>query len=776
MAIFNPEVAKADDKMPNYFKYSDSISQPKADESGGIALKTIGQGIEGVAELADSTVKGVIKSDVYDRVDKERQDFTNVLTATKNYGAGAAAVPGSNPGAPADGAEGPTNAPVDLMANTQANVPNAINQGIARAGVIQAGLDGNKISQTTYYQRLGDIAKDLRSTYPGYRDYIDQQISHITGVTPANAYIDSIIQDISRQGTTAAKEHDYWRNKIVESGFPDNDKVLAEFEKTGNYQKVAQYLADNNGIRSSLALKKAAFEANQNDQTGTLKTATDYANSVALTAATTHFYNSQKYTNGDMSPADIADKMADLSLHPEKANDEAYQGLAERYAALHVQAYNQTMRALTVRPQKPDGTYGKSVADAIGPDATKGIVDKTIGGLFDKTRELIADKQFSPAYHLQNAATAIVNNKQFSVLNSPTIGATVQTYTVINKLMPNFIPLLQGKALGNNLDKDLSDLVTQQSAQAVAQTGGKYYGTDGQIYSFKQSMDELKQAGNISGNPVPGQAYKNLIEIRQTLSEPTASPQAIKNVVNYLYDPKVNKGTMSQLMDDYYDPAKGGMVKGRSSAFADLTDQKVTQSIWTRGDKSDWNKYSAWSKGEFADQFGSNVRDLNETAAQGNFRVGWNAEKKELTLTNKDGSPLHGLQETMVNLPYRAVTNLNSGLRNIANIAKTEGTNVDAYLFKVLRDNGFTPTKEIDGVPAQIMRSLITANGGKIKDVQAPVSRFAPEPDYSLGSFLNAPAGSVEPPRPTLEPYQTRGIISGNLSDQPIGAPIRTNQ
>jgi hypothetical protein len=77
----------------------------------------------------------------------------------------------------------------------------------------------------------------------------------------------------------------------------------------------------------------------------------------------------------------------------------------------------------------------------------------------------------------------------------------------------------------------------------------------------------------------------------------------------------------------------------------------------------------------------------------------------------------------------------------MANLAKTEGTNVDAYLFKVLRDSGFSPTKDVNGVPAQIMRALIVGNGGKIKEDAKP-----------------------------------QGLIKGNLSDQPIGAPVRTNQ
>lgn len=781
MAVFNPQVDPTRD--PNFFKYSDSISQPKADESKGIELKTLGEGIEGGFKLADTVVKDVIKSDVYDQVDKERSAFSTALTNTRNFGnpAGAPTPPGNDPAnTVVEGTPGP---PVNLFTGQSASVPTAIGQGIRQAGVIQAGLDGNKISQTTYYQRLDDIAVKMRSAYPGYRDYIDQQISHITGVTPANAYVDSIIQDINRQGANANKDKEFWTHELVNSHYPDNDKVLAQFEKDGDHNKVAQYLAYNGGIMKTLELKKAAFEAKGQDRSTQIQNGEDYANSTAMTAATTHFYNSQRFTNGDQSPADIADKMADLSLHPEKANDVAYQGLSERYAALETQAYNQTMRLLTSPQKGADGQMIAPVSDTIGIEKTKGIVDKTVGALYGKTREFMADKQFSPAYSLQNAASATANNALFKLFNDPTVGGRVQTASALNKAAPNLTPVITGKLLGGNLDTDLSTFVQEQGRQAIAQTGGKYYGVDGKIYSFRQALEEQEQAGNVSGKTIPGQAPKNLIEIRRAITDPSTSPEAISNTVKFLYDPKVNKGVMDKFMDDYYDPAKGGIVKGRSSAFADLTDENVTKAIWNNG-KSDWNKYSTWAKGEFATQFGSFARELNNsdkpyTEGVTRYvtpRLAWDADKKQFIANNVEVYPDGKEVDRGPNDAY--IRNINMGLRSMAGIAKQEGSNVDAYLFKVMRDNGFTPTKDINGIPSQIMRSLIVGNGGKVKEgATVPVSRFAPEDvGGDLQSFLTNPVGSQSPVRAPLEPQQLRHVIKGNLSDQPEGAPIRTYQ
>lgn len=773
-AVFNPQIDPTRD--PNFFKYSDSISQPKADDSTGIALKTVGEGIEGGFKLADTVVKDVIKSDVYEQVDKERKDFSTALTNTRNYGnpAGPNTPTGADPSNTIG--EGTPGGPVDLFAGQKGSVPSVISSSLRQAATVQAGLDGNKISQTTYYQRLDDIAVRTRAAYPGWRDYIDQQISHITGVTPANAYVDSIIQDINRQSTNANKEKEFWTHQIVNSGFPDSDKVLSQFERDGDHNKVMQYLSYNKGILSTLALKKAAFEAKGQDRSTQIQNGEDYATSVAVTAATTHFYNSQRFTNGDMSAADISDKMVDRSLHPERANDVAYQGLAERYAALHTQAYNQTMRLLTSPQKGPDGQMIAPVSDIIGIEKTKAIVDKTVDALFGKTREFITDKQFSPAYALQNSASATANNALFKLFNDPTVGGRIQTAAALNKAAPNLTPVVTAKLLGTGLSTELGDFVTEQGRQAIAQTGGKYYGVDGKIYSFKQATEELEQTSNISGKPIPGQVYNNLIQLRRAITDPSTSPEAISNAVKFFYDPKVNKGSMSKFMDDYYDPAKGGMVKGRSSAFADLTDESVTKAIWNNG-KADWNKYSEWAKGEFATQFGTFARELNNADADKRggvthyigHRLAWDTDKKQL-IANKTEFKQDG-SEVDLGPSDSYVRNINMGLRSMAGIAKQDGTNVDAYLFKVLRDNGFAPTKDINGIPAQIMRSLIVGNGGKVKETgpREPVSRFAPEDaGITLQQFLTNPAGSQRATGPSLEPQQTRGVIKGNLSDSTL--------
>lgn len=714
MAVFNPQIQPSGNDQGAYFKYSEPIKNVQADESTGIALKTAGVALEGTAELADSTVKGIIKNDTYDRVDAERNSYTGFLDATKN------------PAAPQDqssavGAYGPNPTPLNLMADNTPSVPGAINNGISKVDSVQSALAGNKISETSYYQRLNSITKDLRATYPGYRDYIDTEVAKITGVNPANAYITGLIQDINRQSENKNKDKEFWTHQIVSnSGFPQSDQVLKNYEATGDHTEVMKWLAVNQGAINALQLKKAAFESQGQDKTTQTNNAAEYADATIAHAATIGFTNQKMF--GGISPSDISDKMVDLTLHPEKGNDEAYQNLGAQYKAMQTQIYNQTAMLLNTKTKGPDGRLLPSVADILGPEETKKKLDAGVGLLFNKTSDFIADKQFSPAYSLQQAAEATQSNYLFKTLKDPTIGARVATASAINKLIPQLEPTLIGKMLGDNLDTDTGNFVKEMGKQAVAQTGGKYVGANGRLYSFKQSLEEMEQGGNIKGAPLPGQAYNNLLQITKVITDPTTEPQAKINAVKYFYDP-VNAGTMSKFMDDYYDPQKQAMVKGRSSAFAALTTPELTKSIYDMN-PTDWQKYSTWAKGEFSTQLRNQIGDLNDVSQGSHFKVSWDSDKHQFLLKNPDGSDLAGLQATSLNSPYRTVTNLNMGLKNMAEIAKTEGSNVDAYLFKILKDAGYSPQKEVDGVPSQLMRAMITANGGKVgPNVKAPISQ-----------------------------------------------------
>ena len=82
MADFNPQIPVSND--PNYLNYSRVVEAPAANTSKEIALKTLGQGIGGVAKIADEYIQGKVKVETTEGVDAIRDITTKTLeTATQ---------------------------------------------------------------------------------------------------------------------------------------------------------------------------------------------------------------------------------------------------------------------------------------------------------------------------------------------------------------------------------------------------------------------------------------------------------------------------------------------------------------------------------------------------------------------------------------------------------------------------------------------------------------------------------------------------------------------
>src|SRR6266704_1387158 len=183
MAIFNPQEPTND---PNYLQYSHGISGGfGVDKSKAVALETLGTGIEGAVDIADTGIKGYLKKNVRDTVEKERGDYTNYLETLKKI-AQTNAIPG----------EGGGDSLMD--SNASMDIPDGLQAGLDRSSKYgAASATGKKINDTLYTARLASEASGLRSTWSGYKDYIDEQFHKYSGMDPANAYYNTLMQDIN---------------------------------------------------------------------------------------------------------------------------------------------------------------------------------------------------------------------------------------------------------------------------------------------------------------------------------------------------------------------------------------------------------------------------------------------------------------------------------------------------------------------------------------------------------------------------------------------------
>ncbi|MGH7240214.1 MAG: hypothetical protein ACREHG_09175, partial [Candidatus Saccharimonadales bacterium] len=200
MATLAPELPQIPGPQgPNFtsFIWSRPASEPRPDESGKIMGESIAGAIKAGVGTIDEVVKNTIQDKVYNQADQQRDAFTSALAATKQE---LQSGKGSQPGQQ-----------LNILPGKETNTsqaPALVKSGIQDVQNLHGALMSKKVSPTQYLSNLTTIAKNLRSTFPGYRDFIDRKISEVTGGNPANELVKSYMSDIAQQMTSgkAAQE------------------------------------------------------------------------------------------------------------------------------------------------------------------------------------------------------------------------------------------------------------------------------------------------------------------------------------------------------------------------------------------------------------------------------------------------------------------------------------------------------------------------------------------------------------------------------------------
>lgn len=244
MVAFNPDVPQGQDNMPNWTRFGSPASSFEGDKSSGIAISTAAQAIESGTNILDTTAKDVIKKDVRGTVEPIREDFTNQLITARDQATGTDIIPPSSTSVPP---------------------PTAIQSGIQKVQAIQLASENGKVNDTYYDMRLKSAVTDLRAKYPGYIDYIDSQVSSITGVNPANALVQNLMQDINRLQTNKRTATDKAVDDAMKSGYPDANIMVQKLQSQGEsyLPQFREWYAKQTVFDSSIKRQNAVREANK---------------------------------------------------------------------------------------------------------------------------------------------------------------------------------------------------------------------------------------------------------------------------------------------------------------------------------------------------------------------------------------------------------------------------------------------------------------------------------------------------------------------------------
>jgi len=716
MAVFNPQVSPGRDDMPNYFKYSEPIKDLVADKSSGLALATAATGIEGAAELAKTTATDIIKKDVRETVEPIREDFTKQLEAVR------AAQNNIVPNAVQTG-EGVT---AGQTAAAPPAAPQAVTMGLDKIQSIQEAFTNGKINDTYYDQRLKAAVTDLRSRYPGFVDLIDQHVSAITGINPANAYVNNLMQDINRAVSNKKTEEDKVLDIARTKGIA-YDKGNLMYKALRDHQisedEFMQWYGQESARDTNLQRAKSELDYKRT-QGLDIKDDAKKVMSDFISQRIAGDLNGTITLNGMNKPEKIQDIITKAENDPSFYKPEQYIELAAKLDT-HAQAMR-TQLALETNRQG----YTRDVGGANIRDEELNSQIKIYTAMAEAVRGG-GSGGFGLASYLMKQATAITENRKFNLTNS-TLGELADNY---KELSDKFGPAVTASHILPALleqQKKLPDLIkplfAEKVTQAHAQSGG-----DAAPTTLAQHIRETDMDKRIDKN-AKSYMYKGLVNTVEEIKDPKMSPDAKAAIGRYLFDP-ANNGVLQNWKMDYRTTSADGRLKiehpGKYAIWTQLTDKDVSNNIAKLDDKTK-AYYKSWVDITGRELIGEDVRNLNHFTGHDNLHFKWSNTGNgtpKLELIDSEGgmaSPVGrpaGLAGDQYQVPkgyvlqvQAVVDRINRALPNLEHVYKSfGGGDTETMLLQTLGQYGLNFEGKITGLPKAFGDAIAASRKAPIK-------------------------------------------------------------
>lgn len=576
-------------------------------------------------------------------------------------------------------------------------LPEEINRAEKNITRLTSAKSRGVLSENAYWARMNSITRQLRSRYPGYRDYIDEKVSSIAGGKPAN----QIARNLMQQAADAAKNSNAEETKymaLVEEYAgkgvlpPDWQKYTTRTELINAVSPVLRRKAQVDMMKSEIDLRKS-----KNEAVGDLvkESARTFVHNETVTALTNINSGMGKNYSEIMSTID------QLAVQKGPLSPEQDQALRSQFLQFKQQFINKTKAGLLeiygadLNPTQIDEAMAPAMGVIQGMEDA--LVNKNIGLLkmnadrleAMKTSDDITLYNTSPELRLQGALTRATSPQ-------------------VSELYMTLSPKLQ----------------TTRDKTLFGDSLARSFGIE---TSLKEEINSLAQ----KGAPTVG---KQVLQAHiDTMMDPNAKPEAFIKIAENLYGPR-NQGFLSAIK-----PEERGIILNR---LASPTIQARMKQMADAGRPELYENYKGWLEDATATMIKKSVDNLNATS--GKAIVSFNEktatfEVKHDPRVGVRGAGPYGSAKT-------AVDNLNASLRSLKPLYDAEGRDINQFLRDVFDASGVRPGSTLESfknaIPLTIKGTQGTdsARGGAGTDRLTPeqkaraqeVKNFPPDPRFPI--------------------------------------------
>ncbi len=693
MAIFNPQINPTQD--PEWLRLSRPIETPEANKSTGTLLTGIGETLGEGVKAADFITKSTIEDNIHAAVDKERDSYTAALKL-------------------ADGSVRASSAPTSLTDTGEggSTAPSWASTLSSSVGTLGSARASGKISETAYYGRLDTLAKDFRSRYPGYRDYVDQEIQKTTGVDPANAQIKSMIGDINSLAAQSAAQANKFDNFAQSKlGIPGvYEAWQASKAGTGTQQELYRRVASWETTESKFKMNHLTIEDFKGDRE---------KQGIFATKATTQLYSdlaNESLANftiqtprGPMTMGEYAAALSDPSSGIPQPTPQQAQQIAQSLAAKTTELHQHMLALSRQIPQ----SGGDSYETLIGADKNNKLVTDALAN-HDLYQKLFLDGNYGLVAQMANLGKARATEMNERLETGPH-GEYVQIFRgLVQAGGKDFADAMTKTSLLSNLsgpDKNAKIIGQPNLLVPSGFTGvGASYIDPSKVFTLDKAMKAAEYAVE------PGKTRAAVLAVPALVSEPTATDQVKTNITLSTYIGNTFSKVINSIPMDYFNK-NGKEVPGKYAAFNNIVSPQNVEATWQLGqkDKALWDTYRNGVEEAFANQLA--IPSLKELSSiQTNPKVGIAYDDKNLEFKfvvngrmvrskydkgGEDGFFSQLERDNAVTMLNR----FNSGIKSMASIYSKESVDTNARIYSLLQGLSQlqgTPVKMLDAMNATI--------------------------------------------------------------------------
>lgn len=729
-----------------YFNWSKPISDPKvfADESAKYTGAAIGGALDDFSKTIDSTYKQHIQDRVYDQVENLRDERTGQLLKQWNATKGKGTVGGDDPDTVLPDASEPSqnvgyppgvtqasfgkpSASTDIIPATPAtpDIPPSLQAGLDKGASLGAASADPKVTSTVYDMKLAALQKQLRAQFPGYRPYIDQQFSSVTGKDPANAVMVDMQNDINRSAALGRSA----QNKVLNMGYsaikdgtsPYMVGLVEKYKSDPNGQNELNILNEIN--RSSTQknkdetyLRQIQVSAGQQGQRSDIaRTFVAQSAAAASAAFQTATFTLSGLLDKPETLEEIQKGMNDGTIKAPPSEVSERLGLEMRQHAAKIyqtelQKYNQPI------PERDDkgNLTGKSMGSIVDMfagkmDDVKSVLDKQ----FKEPTEAFINTISSGDVRMASLSKAVtedsMNDEKNKYIHMPGMVQPFALMKLINETVgPNYAgPIIQD-FIGSNL-LDLNKTVIRTNlAKAMAQPGLRP-GGDGTVATFAKDMEQYRQDLLKNGKDpniyMPEYAQKFLSGVH-TIMTPGLDDGVKAAMAKYYFDSS-NYNLVNTFNLDYT-KEDGTKVAGRLAAWSLLHSPGMSHEMSRLGEKDVglWQMYKSNTERQAISLFGQELSNLREYVNNGG-KFNWNPTANRLEAIDSNNNVITGKTTGSMgpiaarNQGVQILAKLEPLFSGLGSMFKYSHEDVGNFMFNVLSNSSIDVNK-FGNVPAEL--------------------------------------------------------------------------